>query len=64
MLELGPIRFDPVIIGAVVVVGALAVGTVWLLRDVLQTAPEAAFPLLLTVLVGGMLIVAYVAKRR
>lgn len=59
MFQLGPLRFDPVIIGATLVVGALAVGSVYVLRDVLVTAPEMAFPLLFTVLIGGMLIVAW-----
>lgn len=64
MLELGPIRVDPAILGAGLVVGALAVASVYLLRDVLVTAPEAAFPLLFTVLIGGMLLVAWLRRRR
>lgn len=63
MFQLGPLRFDPVIIGATIVVGALAVGSVYLLRDVLIRAPEMAFPLLFTVLIGGMMVVAWLRGR-
>lgn len=46
----------------VTVLAALAIGTAWLLRDVLVQAPETAFPLLLTIFVGGAFVVVFVKR--
>jgi len=56
--------FDPVVVAATCVLGAIAVGFVWVLRDVLLTAPSAAFPLMLLVLFGPLGVWAFVVKRR
>lgn len=52
---------------AVAIVAALSLVTlvvVFVLRDVLVAAPEAAFPLMLTLLVGGAFVVALLARRK
>ncbi len=63
-MRIGSTEFDPVIVGTTAVFGLLAVGLAYLLRDVLQEAPGTAFPLLFSVVIGGVLVVVWVGKRR
>jgi hypothetical protein len=58
------VEFDPLVAGATLLVGAVAVALVYLLRDVLVEAPAAAFGLLFTVTIGGLFVVAWLAGRR
>lgn len=64
MFTLAPIRFSPRIVVAVLVVSVVALALLAALWEVLRVAPEAVFPLLLTVLVGGSFVAAWLAKRR
>lgn len=57
-------EFDPLVAGATLVVGTLAVGLVYLLRDLLVRAPAEAFALLFTVTIGGLFAVAWLVQRR
>lgn len=63
-MRIGSTEFDPLAVGTATVFGALAVALAYLLRDVLVQAPRTAFPLLLSVLIGGVLVVVWVLKRR
>lgn len=63
-MRIGRTEFDPVIVGATVVIGLVAIALAFLLRDVLVQAPSTAFPLLLSVVVGGVMLVVWLGKRR
>lgn len=63
-MRVGSTEFDPVIVGIASVVGAIAIGLAWLLRDVLVEAPSTAFPLLFSVWIGGVFVIVWLSKRR
>lgn len=57
-------EFDPIAVGIVAVLGLVAIAAAWFLRDVLVAAPSTAFPLLFSVLVGGVVLVLWLSGRR
>lgn len=63
-MRVGSTEFDPVVVGITAVLGAIAIGLAWLLRDVLVEAPSTAFPLLFSVMIGGVLVAVWVSKKR
>lgn len=62
-MRIGSTEFDPLIVGTTAVFGVIAVGLAYLLRDILLEAPGTAFPLLFTVVIGGVFAVAWLVKR-
>lgn len=63
-MELFDTEFDPVVVGVSTALGAVAIAVTYLLRNVLLQAPGTAGPLLLTVWLGPLFLVAWLKRRR
>ncbi|MDX1611365.1 MAG: hypothetical protein R3185_03280 [Candidatus Thermoplasmatota archaeon] len=61
-MRIGRTRFNPWVIGTVALLSIAAVATLWALRTVLVEVPGAAFALLLTFLVVGVLLAGLVKR--